>query len=354
MAILRSGVTDRIFPGAQLCVTHRGKVVCHTATGNFTYETDSSPVTVSTIYDVASLTKVMATTAMAMALYQEAKLDLDEPVVDQLTEFAASEDIRHAFITARMLLAHTSGLPGVINLYERCFLPNEVLEAVHRMPLVTDPGKKMEYSDVGFILLGELLQRISGERLDQFCEKRFYQPLGMWHTRFKPPVEWKQNIPPTENEKHYRRRVIQGEVHDENAAALGGVGGHAGLFSMASEVARFALCMLNAGEPIFQQPTVELFTSRSSVRKVSPPESSRALGWDTPSPPSSSGRFFSTRAFGHLGFTGASLWIDPEHDLSVTLLCNRTWPDRSESSSSGIRKLRPAIHDAVFQSIQQS
>jgi CubicO group peptidase (beta-lactamase class C family) len=350
--LLSRGVVERVIPGAQLGVSHRGEIVCDVAIGSFTYEENSVAVTPATVYDLASLSKVISTTSMAMKLYEAGKLDLDEPVVNLLPEFSASEDIRHSYITTRMLLAHTSGLPGYAKLYEMCFLPAEIKDAIYKMPLAADPGKKVEYSDIGFILLGFILQRISGEPLDIFCKREIFSPLKMEHTCFKPSVDWKPNIPPTEQEMHYRRRMLQGEVHDENASAVGGIAGHAGLFAPTADVTRFALSMLGFGTQVFQTQTVEYFTSRNSAKKVSPTDNTRALGWDTPSQLSASGKYFSNRSFGHLGFTGTSLWIDAEKQISVTLLSNRTWPDRSERTSAGIKRLRPLVHDAVMEILQ--
>jgi CubicO group peptidase (beta-lactamase class C family) len=166
----------------------------------------------------------------------------------------------------------------------------------------------------------------------------------MSRTRFNPPAEWKTGVPPTEEDHTFRHRIIQGEVNDENASVIGGVAGHAGLFACAPDVARFAECMLRGGSPILNPATVDLFTRRETT----PAGTSRALGWDTPSQPSSSGRHFSPRSFGHLGFTGTSLWIDPERRLSVTLLTNRTWPDRG---SKAIRQIRPLVHDAIIEAL---
>ncbi len=172
----------------------------------------------------------------------------------------------------------------------------------------------------------------------------------MAHTTFRPPAEWKPKIPPTVEDREFHRRIVQGEVHDENASVLGGVAGHAGVFAPAADVARFAHAMLSGGAPIGGAPivrpeTVALFTRR----EASPAGTSRALGWETPSAPSQSGQHFSTRSFGHLGYTGTSLWIDPERRLSVTLLTNRTWPDRS---SQKIKQVRPRFHDAVVEALR--
>jgi CubicO group peptidase (beta-lactamase class C family) len=210
--------------------------------------------------------------------------------------------------------------------------------------LVADPGSKADYSDIGFIILGEALAKLAGAQLDVFAETEIFAPLGMSRTCFNPTANWKSAIPPTEDDRIFRNRVIQGEVNDENASAMGGVAGHAGLFAPAIDVARFAESMLRAGAPVFCPTTVDLFTRRQD----SPADTCRALGWDTPSQPSSSGSHFSPRSFGHLGYTGTSLWIDPDRQLSVTLLTNRTWPDRS---SQAIKQIRPLVHDAIVEAL---
>jgi CubicO group peptidase (beta-lactamase class C family) len=206
------------------------------------------------------------------------------------------------------------------------------------------PGTKAEYSDVGFILLGRILERLARESLDTFCRREIFVPLNVPQTMFNPTLDLRVTIPPTEDDRTFRLRIIEGEVNDENASVMGGVAGHAGLFAPATDISRFAECMLRGGAPIFPPATVGLFTRR----ETSPPGTSRALGWDTPSNPSSSGTHVSHRSFGHLGFTGTSLWIDPDRQLSVTFLTNRTWPDRS---SQAIRYVRPAVHDAIVEAL---
>jgi CubicO group peptidase (beta-lactamase class C family) len=223
----------------------------------------------------------------------------------------------------------------------------ELLRDAFKVSLKCSPGSRAEYSDIGFILLGVALQRIAGEALDIFCRREIFGPLAMSHTTFNPPAEWRKRIPPTADDKAFRKRVIQGEVQDENASVLGGVAGHAGLFSTARDVAAFGHCMLNGGAPILRPETVTLFTRRED----SPPGTSRALGWDTPSAPSQSGKYFSSASFGHLGYTGTSLWIDPARQLSVTLLTNRTWPD---CANQAIKQVRPRFHDAVVEALERA
>ena len=206
-------------------------------------------------------------------------------------------------------------------------------------------ARAAEYSDIGFIILGVALERLADEPLDSFCQREIFGPLAMSHTTFNPPSTLRESIPPTADDRTFRHRIIQGEVQDENASVLGGVASHAGLFSTADDQARFAHSMLNGGHPILRPETVKLFTRRETA----PEGTSRALGWDTPSAPSQSGKHFGPRSFGHLGYTGTSLWIDPDRQLSITLLTNRTWPD---CQNQAIKQVRPAFHDAVVQALE--
>jgi CubicO group peptidase (beta-lactamase class C family) len=246
-----------------------------------------------------------------------------------------------------MLLAHSSGLPA----YEKLFLQgpsrDELLATAFGVRLTADPGTRAEYSDIGFIILGVALERLADEPLDTYCQREIFGPLGMSHTTYNPAQSQRSNIPPTVDDWTFRNRIVQGEVHDENASALGGVAGHAGVFSNAEDLAIFAQAILSGGAPILRPETIQLFTQREST----PPGTSRALGWDTPSAPSQSGKYFSPHSYGHLGYTGTSLWIDPERQLSVTLLTNRTWPDRA---SQAIKEVRPRFHDAVVEALEKN
>jgi CubicO group peptidase (beta-lactamase class C family) len=293
-----------------------------------------------------------------------------------------------------MLLAHSSGLPAYEKLFLKAPSRGELLAAACGMPLDADPATRAAYSDIGFIILGAALERLAEEPLDAFCQREIFGPLGMANTTFNPPAELRSEIPPTADERSecgadtpvralpksvtepgisqpasrstFRNRIIQGEVQDENAYVLGGVAAHAGLFSTAEDVARFAHAMLQCGAdtparalpdsepqpnvrpmlaPILRAETVSHFTRRDPT-----PGSSRALGWDTPSPPSQSGQYFGPNSYGHLGYTGTSLWIDPDRQLSITLLTNRTWPD---CSNPAIKQVRPRFHDAVIKSLEK-
>jgi CubicO group peptidase (beta-lactamase class C family) len=274
-----------------------------------------------------------------------------------------------------MLLSHSSGLPAYEKLFLKARTRNDLLQADFTTPLAADPATRAEYSDIGFIILGTALERLGDESLDRFCQREIFAPLAMTNTTFNPPTELRARIPPTADEREepcgadtpvrhlpeahplqsgsqpaarstFRGRLIQGEVHDENAGILGGVAPQAGLFSTAQDVAKFAQATLNGGHPILRPETVSLFTRREPA----PPATSRALGWDTPSTPSQSGKYFSPNSFGHLGYTGTSLWIDPSRQLSITLLTNRTWPD---CSNQAIRQLRPKFHDAIIEALSE-
>jgi CubicO group peptidase (beta-lactamase class C family) len=341
--VLEQAIAQRAFPGASIAITHNCKIVALKGFGRFTYEPDSTPVSAESIFDLASVSKVVATTSMAMVLYERGLLDLDTPVIGVVPEFA-DEDARRREITCRMLLAHSSGLPAHEKLYLHAHSREELIRAAMRVPLKADPGTQAEYSDIGFIVLGLALERLAGELLDVFCRREVFGPLGMSQTGFNPPPAWKSRIPPTADDRIFRKRIIQGEVYDENASVMGGVSPQAGVFSTASDTALFAEAMLSGGTPVVHPETLAVFTRR----EISPAGTSRALGWDTPSKPSQSGKYLSQASFGHLGYTGTSLWIDPERQLSVTLLTNRTWPD---GSNRAIKEVRPRFHDAVCEAL---
>jgi CubicO group peptidase (beta-lactamase class C family) len=347
--LMEDSIADGAFPGAAWGVAQHGVIRALGAAGGFTYEPSSPRVAPTTVYDLASLTKVVATTSMAMLLYERGLLDLDQRLGDLLPGFVIAGERgagRHR-VTLRMLLAHASGLPG----YAPLFLDHPqslgLLRACLQMPLTASPGFRAEYSDLGFILLGKALELLAGEPLDRFCTREIFSPLGMASTSYAPLPRARPAIPPTELDELFRRRIIQGEVHDENCSVMGGCSGHAGLFAPVGDLLRFAEAILaplrsGARQPgLFEPRTIRLFTARAGL----PPGSSRALGWDTPDGDrSSAGRFFEPGSAGHLGYTGTSLWLDPERDLAVVLLTNRTWPTRQNQQ---IQQVRPAFHDLV-------
>lgn len=353
-AILEKAIGERVFPGAAYGVLHGGSIVALDAVGRFTYEADSPAVLPDTIFDLASITKVLATTAAAMLLFDRGKLDLGGRLGDILPGFVIgmAPGSGKAQVTLRMLLAHTSGLPAYETLFRNCANADALLRATLQLPLEARPGARTEYSDFGFILLGKAIEILAYQRLDRFCAREIFEPLGLATMRFRPPQEVRHLIPPTEDDKTFRGRVIQGEVQDENCSVLGGVAGHAGLFANVGDVLGFARCILTRGRgadgrSLFKPETVELFATREGPAHAS----ARALGWDVPTAGSSSGRCFGPRSIGHLGYSGCSLWIDPDRDLAVVLLTNRTWPDRSNQA---IKQVRPVLHDAVVEALRAS
>ncbi|MEJ7813002.1 MAG: serine hydrolase domain-containing protein, partial [Gemmatimonadaceae bacterium] len=296
------------------------------------------PVTDSTIYDMASLTKVVATTTAAMLLEEDGRLDLERTVASYVPEYAAPEK---APITVRMLLLHTSGMKQYQFLYREIRGREQYLRRINAHPLLHVPGERSDYTDWNMIVLQAVVERVSGRLLDSLLAERVFSPLGMRDTGFNPPASLKPRIAPTEVQA-FRGGQVWGVVHDENAWAIGGVAGHAGLFSSARDLAVFAQMLLNGGEyggvRVLRPETVARWTARQRR------DASRALGWETPSPGSSAGRFFSPRSFGHTGFTGTSLWMDPEKGLFVVLLTNRVNPTRNNQK---IGPLRRAVADAV-------
>jgi CubicO group peptidase (beta-lactamase class C family) len=344
-AVLEEAVERNIFPGCTFGVLETNQaghldIVLLDAVGRQTYAADSPVIQADTIYDLASLTKVLATTAMAMLLHQRRQLDLDRPVADVLPGFACGQQERW-LVTVRHLLAHSSGIAGYARLFESYSAADALFNACLCMPLEAAPGTRVEYSDIGFILLGRLLESITGETIDSFCRREVFDRLRMRSTCFRPSAETRALIPPTEDDRIFRHRVIQGEVQDENCWVLGGVSGHAGLFGNALDILQYSLAVLASCEGgLFEPPTIQVFTERVNQ----PPGSSRALGWDTPSGQSSAGVFFSSHSVGHLGYAGTSLWIDLDAGCTIVLLSNRTWPHRDNQQ---IRQLRPVFHDAV-------
>jgi beta-glucosidase-like glycosyl hydrolase/CubicO group peptidase (beta-lactamase class C family) len=343
--IADEGLAAKAFPGGVLAVGKDSALVHLRPFGRFSYDADAPAVKADTIYDVASLTKVVATTTMAMILVDEGKLDVRKPVSAFIPAFRGGAKSK---VTVENLLTHSSGLEAWAPLYEEVQRREEFLAKVAAMNLAYEPGTKSVYSDLGFFLLGEVLERVAGEPLDVFVTRRVFEPLGMTSTLFCPAKDLISCIPPTERDA-WRGRLVRGEVHDENAYALGGVAPHSGLFSTAPDLARFAQMLLDGGvydhRRIVSRATVERFTRRAGV-----PDSARAYGWGTPSPNSSAGDLLSPRAFGHTGFTGTSMWIDPDRNLFVILLTNRVHPTRENDA---IRQVRRQVADAVVHGLVQ-
>lgn len=360
-SIIAAAISQGAAPGVALAVGRWGRLVHLRGYGHIDVPANSTAVTDSTMFDMASLTKVVATTTGAMILEDEGRLNLDAPVRSYLPELS---DPAKSRITVRMVLTHSGGFEAFAPLWRTARGRAEYLRTINSRPLAYNPGDSVIYSDWDFVLAGLVIERITGMTLDQFLASRVWQPLGMRDTGFNPlgggtmpgnrdctalfradnPLL--DRIAFTEVDTVYRRTHIHGVVHDENACAIGGVAGHAGLFSSARDLAVFAQMLLNgghyAGVRLIQPTTVARWTSRQSK------SSSRGIGWDTPSERSSAGRYFSPRSFGHTGFTGTSIWIDPERGLFVVLLTNRVDPTRANMRHEALRR---DIADAVQASV---
>ncbi len=342
-AVLDSAIDNNIFPGAQIAVVHRGELIASRGVGHHTYNTASTLVTTETIYDIASLTKVLAAVPVTMKLIDQKKLSLNHTVNQFFPEFTSNGKEE---ITIRHLLTHSSGLPG----YYQFFLDDtinskeDVLNYILKADLNAQPGTQFEYSDLGFILLSAIIEKVSRRSLDRLAQSWIINPVGMANSRYLPPHKEKNKIAPTEVDTLYRHRLVHGEVHDENTHLMGGVSGHAGLFSTAEDIAKYAQLWVDGGvwkgKRLFKESQINEFTTVQHL----PQGSDMALGWDTPSQSGKSiaGDYFTPGSFGHLGFTGTSLWVDPNQEIIIVLLTNRVHPSRKGKEGSkemyGIRR----------------
>jgi len=338
--VIERGIKAGGYPGAAVVVGRRGAVVWEKGFGHLGWTSDAAGVEAEqTMYDLASLTKVVGTTSAVMILFDEGKIRLDDYVVKYLPEFTGGGRER---VTIRLLLEHRSGLPAGRDLWRLAHTAEEARTAVLQTPLIGAPGQYYEYSDLGADVLGFMVESVTGQRLDQFLDARVFTPLGMRDTRFRPDAALRGRIAPTELTPP-RGYPLRGEVHDENAYALGGVAGHAGLFSTASDLSIFAQMLLNGGTfngtRIIADSTVALFTKRAA--------GTRALGWDTCAGEFGCGKYMSANAYGHTGFTGTSLWIDPDRDMFVVLLTNRVHAARARRPAKVISDVRADLADAA-------
>jgi serine-type D-Ala-D-Ala carboxypeptidase len=381
-AVLEQGVADGAFPAAVALVARHGRIALHAAYG-------AAPAGIATIFDLASLTKVVACLPAILLLLEDGQLSLDEPVAHFVPEFAADDQTARASVSLRHLLTHTSGLPAWLPLYADCADPEAAIARVCRTPLAAPPGTRVVYSDLGFILLGEIVRRVSGQPLDRFTNERVFTSLGMADTGYLPDPARHERIAPTESGEDYetataaaqgaahpsRRHggVIRGTVHDGNAYyAMQGVSGHAGLFATAMDLARYAHLWLTGGlydgQRLFSIATLTL-ARRNATGTLN---EARTLGWVAfdpdplnrrarwlaaggdpplaPGGPASAGELLAPGAFGHTGFTGTSLWIDPARQLAIVLLTNRVHPD---AANPGIRRVRPRFHNAVIAALNE-
>ncbi len=358
-SLINAAIANRATPGASIAIGRHGRVIKLQGYGNLDYRPGFAAVTDSSIYDLASLTKVIATTTAAMILFEQGVLRLDEPLATYLPELRQYPDKQH--ITTRNILLHNAGFRSFAPLYRTAQGREQYLKAILDLPLEYQTGTGTLYSDFGPILLGIAMERITKQPLDEFVRNQIFARLGMHETLYNPLAQTLARsgsgaayestallprIAPTEIDTLFRKQHMHGRVHDENAFAIGGVAGHAGLFSSARDLARFAQMMLNGGKlndvQILSSYTISQWTRRQAEK------SSRALGWDTPARNSSAGDYFSERSFGHTGFTGTSIWMDPERDLYIVLLTNRVNPTRDNQKHIALRR---AISDVVNLSI---
>ena len=370
---VEKAIADKAFPGATMAVGYRGKVSLH-AFGKLSYDADSPATRIDTMYDLASLTKVVATTTLVEKLVEgdfPSPLDLDAPIerylpewidgpqgegpnkvvvrnLKELSDWKDSRQIawRHK-VTVRHLMTHTSGLPPFKEYWRTSTGKADSLRMIFAEPLEYEPGTKVEYSDLGIILMAEIVQRLTGKPLDELAHESIFGPLGMKNTMYRPPKNLWPEIAPTEVDNQLRHRLVQGEVHDENAYAIGGVSGHAGVFSTSPDLAAFCQMLLNGGvyahQRVLRRATIAEFTVPQALA-----QNTRTLGWVVPTEGSSSGHYFSARSYGHTGFTGTTIWIDPDRQLFVVLLTNRVNPTRENHK---IAEVRPAVHDAVMKGL---
>ena len=350
--LLDSAVAAGAAPGAVLAITRDGERFVY-ASGQLGADEPESPGA-ATIYDLASLTKVVGLVTGAMLAVDDGRLELDAPVQQYVPAFTGAGKDR---VTVRMLLAHASGLPAWRPLFREAGSRAEAFALADTTPLSSVPGTVEVYSDLGAIILTQVLETVYHQRLDSLLERRVFGPLGMRATGYLPGGDQRDRIAPTEMDP-WRGRMLRGEVQDENAALMDGVSGHAGLFGSAEDLLTFAEWVLEqadgrsdrpADRPTIRPSVLQEFTRRQNLV----PGSSRALGWDTPSPGGSSGSRLSPRSFGHTGFTGTSLWIDPDHHLAIILLSNRVNPTRDNPRWAPLRgKIADLVMTTLFEDAQ--
>lgn len=361
-SIILAAIADSAASGVALAVGRHGHLVALRGYGELQYGT-RRPVTPTSIFDLASVSKVVGTTTAAMMLVGDGLLDLDTPVVSYLPWWSAG-DARKNDVTVRHLLLHRTGLIPFRTWYFEMHGMEAYKAAAAAERLEVPPGERTAYSDIGIMTLAWVIEEVAGQALDEFLQDRLWNPLGMLETRYRPDASLRPRIAATEVDTVWRNEMVWGTVHDENADAMGGVAGHAGLFSTAVDLSVFARMMLNggvavacapdgeAGEPcpvrrlastrLLDAAALDMFTTRFDGT------SSRALGWDTPTAGSSGGDFITNEAFGHTGYTGTSIWMDPELDLWVVLLTNRVHPTRENQKHVPLRR---AVHDAAVRAI---
>ncbi|MBC8064788.1 MAG: beta-lactamase family protein [Chlorobia bacterium] len=362
--LVATAITEGVFPGATYAVGHKGKVVRRQAQGRHTYCPESLATTVDTVWDLASVSKVVGTTTGAMLLVDQGKLVFDQPVSEILPEFGRNDKSK---ITVKNLLLHDSGLIAFRAYQRTCKTPEEVIKAIYAEKLTQPIGQKMVYSDLGMITFGKIIEALSGRTFTAFLTENVFQPLGMGTTVYAPVNQIREKCAPTDAIEPWRLELrklrgaqtdevqklerqpdgtswIKGEVHDPNAMVLAGIAGHAGMFSTLDDLAKFMQMMMKKGDGLIKPGTIEMFSKKQS------PQSSRGFGWDTnEGHRASAGSKFSEKSFGHTGYTGTSVWGDYENDAFVVLLTNRVHPT---SENTKIIPWRAKFHNAVFEAIR--
>ncbi len=344
---LNKSIADSVFPGCAISIGYQGRLIYEKSFGHFTYDPSSPEVEINSIFDLASVTKVVATTTTAMILYDQARLNLDQKVSEIVPAFKGREKEK---VTIRHLLTHTSGLPGWVKFYLNLEGKERIVQEICETELINEPGTVFVYSDLGMILMQRVLETIAQKSLDRLVKDYLTTPLGMTRTFYNPDSSIKNEVIPTEI-SDWHKILVHGFVHDENTFAMGGVSGHAGLFSTIQDLSIYCQMYLNGGiydgKRIIKEETIKLFTSRQNIVEGS----TRALGWDTRSEKHSmAGEYMSKHAFGHSGFTGTSIWIDPKNQVFVVLLSNRVHPTRENRKISFVR---PQVHNYAMKSVQK-
>ena len=345
-SLFAAAIEDSVFPGAVAFVGYKGEKVFEKAYGKFTYSNDAKVMTTDAIFDLASVTKVIGTTSAAMILVDEGKLDLDEKVAAYLPEFGSNGKEN---VTIRNILLHNTGLPAFKRYYLTMENGDQIINDIMNCELDNPPGAKYVYSDLGMITLQKVIEKITGKGIDKFLTESLFKPLGMNDSYYAPPEEIIERCVPTELDDYWRHELVQGKVHDENAYMLGGVAGHAGLFSTADDISKVMFTLLNDGKyngkQIFDPEIIKNWTTKQSD------QSSRGIGWDTIDLEgySSAGKKMSKNSFGHTGFTGTSVWADKDSKLFIILLTNRVYPTRKNRK---ISQFRPVFHNAIYDIIK--
>ena len=343
--VVRQGIARGLYPGAVVVIGRRDSILYSRGYGHYTWNPASRvPDPDSTLWDIASITKVLATSAVALRLVDQDRLELDAPVRRYLPRFSGGLKNQ---VTVRMLLDHTSGLKSYVPIYRRARGRTRAVNLLYAQPLLRVPGDSAEYSDLNALFLGMIIEKVTGLPLDQAASREVFRPLGLEQTMYRPPARLRRRIVPS---GVWRGQPVSGEVNDQNAVVFGGVAGHAGVFSTGADLARFAQVWLRKGAGPqgrwVGERTMEAFLA------VGPRSGSRALGWDTPDlnaeEPSIFGTLISKAAYGHTGFTGTELWIDPTHELFLVFLTNRVFDPKSRDSLKELKLVRTEVSDAAI------